>query len=146
MPPKSDNSTASSDRSPTQPPALPPTEQFQLVDRPAPKPTGLFAELLDRNHLVLHYDMQDRPDLYDERAKQLVEDLSAGRTGWDRLTPEERNALDLATLEYATQPPLPSHQRRRASVVKQVTRKIDPMPEPGAGAPEEALPAFWWLR
>lgn len=130
---------------PPQPPA--PPSPFELTEEPRPiKPTGLFHELLDGNHLVLHYDMLDRPDLYDDQSRDLVAQLADSRRRLEDLTLQERQLLDVAALEYATKPPVPSHERDRRQLTKRVVQKIEPLPDDAPGGPEESLPAFWWLR
>ncbi len=133
---------------PPPPPAPPsPPSLFELTKEPRPiKPTGLFHELLDGNHLVLHYDMLERPDLYDDQARELVDQLTDCRRRFDELGTVERQLLDTATLEYATKPPVPSHERDRRQMVKRATQQLEPLPDDAPGGPEESLPAFWWLR
>ena len=122
------------------------TPQFELAPPPR-KQKGLFEELLDKNHLVLHYDMQERPDTYEEHARDLVEQLAGGALKYDELPEQERHVLDVATLEFATRPANNSHATTRAAIVKRVENKLAPVPEPtGTLGPEEAMPAFWWLR
>ena len=124
-----------------------PPSPFELADSPPQSKRGLFEELLERNHLVLHYDMQERPDLYDDQMKQLVDELSGGSRQYDQLNDVEKQALDHATLEYATQPPVKSHERARRQMVKRANEKMKrPSPRIDPTMPEQLMPAFWWLK
>jgi len=105
----------------------------------------LFRDLLDSNHLILHYDMQDRPDLYGEVAKQLVSALTAGQRQYGDLTDSERNELDVAALEYAARPPVRSHEKKRTAMLERVA-SIMTEPARDPSAPEGQLASFWWLR
>lgn len=118
--------------------------QFELAEAQSPKDRGLFHELLERNHLVLHYDMQDRPELYSDAARQLILELADGQRRYDDLSAKEKQELDAATLEYATQPPVRSHEKKRTAMLKRIKRILEPPTD--HSTPEEQLAPFWWLR
>ena len=129
---------------PPQAPQTPDAYQ-ELADVPAKnKPKGLFEELLLGNHLVLYYDMLERPELYDDAAKQLIDTLTAGKVEHAALTPQERASLDTATLEYAMRPATKATEKAKIEILKKAEARLDPMPkEPGT--PEADMPEFWWL-
>lgn len=127
------------------PPSLPaPSWQEPMQAQSPPLPKTLFEDLLCGNHLVLWHDMEERPELYEDETAQVVRALTAGETSYDQLGPRERRLLDEATLEYATRPPLRSHERARREIVRAVRQQLTR--EPQGPLPESELPDFWWLR
>lgn len=126
---------------------MPPIQQeLATPNKHNRKQQGLFWELLYDDYAVLYYDMLDRPELYDEKTRDLLEQLVDQRRKIDDLSDKERKMLDVATLEYATRPPLPSHERERKKLLERTFAKMTVGAAPISGVPEESLPTFWWVR
>jgi hypothetical protein len=105
----------------------------------------LFEELLGRDHLVLYQDLDERPDLYDEPTRLLIEQLAGGNRRYDQLDDRARQLLDVAATEFATNGTA-KQQQTGTAIRRTVSRKLKPLPEPNPTAsPESAMPPFWWL-
>lgn len=129
---------------PPRPPAVP--SPYSLVDQQKPRAKrGLFEELLGRDHLVLYQDLDERPDLYDEPTRLLIEQLAGGNRRYDQLDDRARQLLDVAATEFATNGTA-KQQQTGTAIRRTVSRKLKPLPEPNPTAsPESAMPPFWWL-
>ena len=122
---------------------------FELMEEApstsAPKrPKGLFEDLLRGDPSMLYQDMQRAPEKYDPLTVQLVKDIMTKRR---ELSAEERQLLDLAMLDYATEPPpkLPA-PAKAATKKKEPEPEVESTPVEGVNFPQGLERPFWWLR
>ena len=158
-----------------QPPTFP--KFFDLVqnetsaqDAPKkPRATGLFSALIG-DVRILYQELLEDPGRFDERAAELLQNLSSGGQQLSTLTPEEMDVLDAATLDYArprrSQPSSETKSKRlpeEPTAVKYLTRRealedpsvplvynegggFTPLSEESSSLPIERPSTFWWKK
>jgi hypothetical protein len=128
-------------------PELPDPATFLPDERATGTRKGLFQQLLAGEAGVLYFDSRERPELYSQDTMQVLSDLVSGARTYGTLTDDERRLLDIAATVYATTPVKPQEQvRDQKRILRNVARKLAPMPPRPSAEPEHNLPPYWWLR
>jgi hypothetical protein len=133
------------------------TQQLEDAQRtPSIRSSGLFQGLLLSRPEPLYSDALEHPDKYDERILPLTRELVSTRR---EPTPEERQLLDAAMLDFSRSQPaasaVPAPPKMPPSLKRQTARMpsegeetdvVDVNPAQEAPTiPQGQVRAFWWL-
>lgn len=133
-------------------PAFPSLNELALgeVTAPPSRQTDSLFSVLIKDPAILHNDMEQYPEKYQEEAIQLVRALLSGETRMEALSPEQLRLLDLATLDFSKQAQKPSAPAQ-APPLKKIAAEPSEEENLGAGAEElfesvpiTELPDYWW--
>jgi hypothetical protein len=128
--------------SPLSPPKFP--SSFELIEPPqqAPRPKGLYEELLGARPEAIYLHALAHADTYEPEALPLLLELVNGQRSFKEISLEEQQVLDRACFDFATfSPKKPMLPRKQENVAPS-----EPMSPPTVDLPEGSLPPYWWVR
>lgn len=117
-------------------------------EQPSPKvgrPPGLFEQLLEGRPEVLHDDAEAHPEKYQAATITLLQALVGGSRKKTELTETELEALDRATMDFASVSAAESPKREKAQPKRTPVRWVSPKAIVGEDVPPTDMPPFWWL-
>ena len=132
---------------PPKPPTFPSLSDLLIGEVSAPPTSsrhGLFETLFGGNPEALLQDALDHPDQYDERLVTLSRDLYEKRRAVADLTKEERDILNMGTMDFAQYRPPPKQKTSVSPPRSLVTPELLTSPEPGVDIPFTDVRPYWW--
>lgn len=111
---------------------------------PSPRDLGLFEAYMHKRPELLLQAVQEKPGRFGEGVDEILQELYARSRSFEELTPEEQEAINLATAEFFAAPRMAKETQKPPTPTKQAPRLTPPevpVEQPSIG-PD--LDPFWW--